>query len=169
LGWSLALRLLTFHITLLCLTLLSCPNPRAGMELGATTALYPLHRCKTIYLVLPTSPFILNCTTGKGGIQHKKNDRFTASSICAGQACPGHSQCRGGEGLRRVHVTWTVRCSAHSFGLEPSKILLFLFFFPQLNQPSRTGKVTAHRVLVSTDNTSSTDGAVLLLTNFTLA
>ncbi|ONM19129.1 Phosphoglycerate mutase-like protein [Zea mays] len=27
------------------------PNPRAGMELGATTALYPLHRCKTIYLV----------------------------------------------------------------------------------------------------------------------
>ncbi|AQK42493.1 Phosphoglycerate mutase-like protein [Zea mays] len=46
-----ALRLLTFHTTLLCLTLLSCPNPRAGMELGATTALYPLHRCKTIYLV----------------------------------------------------------------------------------------------------------------------
>jgi hypothetical protein len=42
------------------------------MELGATTALYPLHRCKTIYLVLPTSPFILNCTTGKGGIQPKK-------------------------------------------------------------------------------------------------
>jgi len=43
-------------------------NPCAGMELGASTVLYPLHRCKTIYLVLPTfSSILLNCRTGKGG------------------------------------------------------------------------------------------------------